>query len=96
MNNKFFKGPVVALLAAAVLLGGNTLAQTQTVQADDKPAKSKPKKTKAKAKSAGVAGSRNKVKFLSGSEETPAQRSARLTRECKGAVNAGACAGYTN
>ena len=91
MNKKFFRGPLVALLAAAVLLGGNTLAQAQALQDGDKPAKSKAKKTKTKAKSAG-----SKVKFISGSEETPAQRSARLTRECKGGVNAGACAGYTN
>jgi hypothetical protein len=90
MNAKFFKRPVLALLAATVLLGGNALAQTQPTQDGGKPAKSKTKK--AKAKSAGTAG---KAKFISGSEETPAQRHARLTRECKGAVNAGACAGYT-
>lgn len=30
-----------------------------------------------------------------GSRETESQRSERLTRECRGAVNAGACAGYT-
>ena len=33
--------------------------------------------------------------FVKGSEETTAERSARLRRECKGGVNAGACAGYT-
>jgi len=91
MNKKFFKRPLVTLLAVAVLLGGSTLAQAQAAQDSDKPAKSKAKAKKTKAKSAG-----GKVKFISGSEETPAQRSARLTRECKGAVNAGACAGYTN
>lgn len=89
MNKKFFRGPALALLAATVLLGGNALAQSQVAQDGDKPARSKAKKTK--AKSGG-----GKVKFISGSAETPAQRSARLTRECKGAVNAGACAGYTN
>lgn len=31
-----------------------------------------------------------------GSGETPAERSARLRRECKGRPNAGACTGYTN
>lgn len=35
------------------------------------------------------------AKFLRGSEETPGERSTRLKRECKGGVNAGACAGYT-
>lgn len=30
-----------------------------------------------------------------GSRETESQRSERLSRECRGAVNAGACAGYT-
>ena len=30
-----------------------------------------------------------------GSRETESQRSDRLSRECRGAVNAGACAGYT-
>jgi hypothetical protein len=98
MNAKFFKGPVLALLAAAVLLGGSAVAQAQPSQDGGKPAKSKTKKAKAKSSSAGTTGTNGgggKVKFLSGSEETPAQRHARLTRECKGAVNAGACAGYT-
>jgi hypothetical protein len=35
------------------------------------------------------------VKFERGSEETTRERSMRLARECKGHVNAGACAGYT-
>jgi hypothetical protein len=95
MNEKFFKGPVLALLATAVLLGGSAVAQAQPSQDGGKPAKSKTKKAKAKTSSAGTNGAGGKVKFLSGSEETPAQRHARLTRECKGAVNAGACAGYT-
>ena len=96
MNAKFFKGPVLALLAAAVLLGGNAVAQTQAAQdGGGKPAKPKTKKAKAKSSSTGTTGAGGKVKFMSGSEETPAQRHARLTRECKGAVNAGACAGYT-
>ena len=36
-----------------------------------------------------------KAKFIPGSQETKKERSARLTRECKGEVNAGACTGYT-
>jgi hypothetical protein len=92
MNNKFFKGPALALLAAAVLLGGNALAQNQPAQDEGRPAKSKSKSKKTAAKPGAAGG---KVKFISGSAETPAQRSARLKRECKGGVDAGACAGYT-
>ncbi len=95
MNAKFFKGSVLALLAVAVLLGGNAVAQAQSTQEGSKPVKSKTKKAKAKSGSAGTNGAGGRVKFISGSEETPAQRHARLTRECKGAVNAGACSGYT-
>ena len=40
-------------------------------------------------------GSGSKAKFDSGSAETKKERTARLTRECKGQVNAGACSGYT-
>jgi hypothetical protein len=36
------------------------------------------------------------VVFVAGSEETVGQRSARLSRECKGRPNSGACAGYAN
>lgn len=34
--------------------------------------------------------------YRSPSEETPAQRAKRLTRECKGRPNAGACLGYAS
>ena len=94
MNKKFFKGPVLALLAAAVLWGGNALAQSQPAQDDSKPAKAKSKSKKAAAKP-GAANTGGRVKFMRGSEESPAQRVARLKRECKGGVDAGACAGYT-
>ena len=36
-----------------------------------------------------------KVQFLRGSEESVLERNSRLKRECKGGVNAGACAGHT-
>ena len=49
--------------------------------------KKKAKKPKAQAGA--------KAKFISGSQETKKERSTRLTRECKGEVNAGACTGYT-
>lgn len=72
----------VALIAAA-LSGGAFAAQA------DAPAEPAAKKKKAdKPRSA-------KVKFMPGSEETRAERRARLKLECKGAVNAGACTGYT-
>lgn len=41
------------------------------------------------------AGPGSQIKFLPGSEETTRERNTRLKRECKGRVNAGACAGYT-
>lgn len=94
MNKKFFNGPALALLAAAVLLGGNALAQSQPAQDASKPAKSKSKSKKAAVKS-DAPSTGGKVKFIRGSEETPARRNARLMRECKGGVDAGACSGYT-
>ena len=36
-----------------------------------------------------------KAKFLPGSQESAGERATRLKRECKGAVNAGACQGHT-
>jgi len=35
------------------------------------------------------------TKFVPNSAETTKERNTRLTRECKGRVNAGACAGFT-
>ena len=90
MHIKFLMKSVLAALMAAALAAGH--AQTQPAPEGGKPAKSKSKKAAAKA---GSAGSGGKVKFISGSGETAAQRSARLKRECKGAVDAGACSGYT-
>lgn len=52
-----------------------------------KTTKSKSKKPKAEAGA--------KAKFISGSQETKKERASRLKRECKGGVDAGACAGYT-
>ena len=58
----------------------------------EKPAKtSKTQKTKTKKVKPATA----KVKFLPSSQETVAQRRARLKDECKGQVNAGACSGMT-
>ena len=61
-------------------------------QASSPGAESKPVATKARKKT----GSSGQIKFLPGSAETTKERSTRLKRECKGRVNAGACAGYTS
>lgn len=86
MTNKSLLAPFLAALVAAALMVGHAQAQE-----GDKPAKSKSKSKKTAAKS----GAGGKVTFSPGSGETPAQRTARLKRECKGGVDAGACSGYT-
>lgn len=86
MKTSFIR-PAMALLAAAALV----VASPQALSAEPagKPAKSKSSKKKVKGPQPG------KVAFLRSSEETAGERSIRLKRECKGGVNAGACAGYT-
>jgi len=88
MSEKSLVAQFLAAVVVAALAVGHAHAQTQPAQEGGKPAKSKSKK-------AAKSGSGGKVKFLQGSAETPAQRTARLKRECKGAVDAGACSGYT-
>ena len=83
----FWAKPAVAFLVVAAALAGNAEAKLASSGETDMPAASK----KAGAKATHV----SRVKFLSGSEESPKERSTRLKRECKGQVNAGACAGYT-
>lgn len=89
-----------ALVCLAILAPAPSQSQTlgklvsaKSPAADDgsrqKPAT---KKKKASKKSSNVT---NKATFDRGSAETTAERTARLKRECKGGVNAGACAGYT-
>jgi len=68
-----------------------TGAQAQAPEVLNPPTKNTAKK-KAKKPEAQAAA---KAKFIPGSQETKKERSARLTRECKGEVNAGACTGYT-
>jgi hypothetical protein len=89
MHIKSLMKSVLAALMAAALVASH--AQTQPVPEGGKPAKSKSKK----AAKSGSAASGGKAKFIPGSGETAAQRTARLKRECKGAVDAGACSGYT-
>jgi hypothetical protein len=74
-------------LAAGLVVGLGT-AQATTLVSDTG---SKAVATKAKKKTVHS----GQVRFLPGSAEMPSERSRRLKRECKGRVNAGACAGYT-
>ena len=78
----------VALALAALLMGG---AHARTAPAADGTQAVAAKSAKAKKRAAGG----GQIRFLPGSAETVKERSSRLTRECKGRVNAGACAGYT-
>lgn len=84
--------PVLAFLVMAAVLMGSVHAQP--AEPVNKPTKTKTKTKKKMAKTA-VTVPRATARFVPGSAETAGQRSARLTRECKGQVNAGACAGYT-
>ena len=82
--------PALSFAVLAALLIGTAHAQSPV--AADPPATVKTKKKAAKNKAADSVG---KAKFIRGSEESTAERNARLKRECKGGVNAGACAGFT-
>ena len=74
---------ILVLMASA--LAGNVHATASTADSG----------SKATAAKAGKKAPGGQIKFLPGSAETVKERSARLKRECKGRVNAGACAGYT-
>ena len=80
----------LAQSALAVLALALSLALAATgVHADTKKGK------KAAVASSTKKASSKKVKFLPGSQESVGERATRLKRECKGAVNAGACQGHT-
>lgn len=65
--------------------------------ADKKPAPGAESATEQGPRKAGKQASGNRSVVLpGGSGESPAARSARLRRECKGRPNAGACTGYTD
>jgi hypothetical protein len=71
-----------------------TGAYAQAPEVLNPPTKTTTKKKAKKPKTqAGEKGS--KAKFTPGSQESKKERSTRLARECKGAVDAGACTGYT-
>ena len=78
------------LLTAMLSVGLAGFAQAQAPEVLNPPTKSTAKKKAKKQKAQG-----SNAKFHSGSGETNKQRDSRLKRECKGQVNAGACAGYT-
>ncbi|MES2244619.1 MAG: hypothetical protein V4639_17235 [Pseudomonadota bacterium] len=80
MIHTSFARRTAAVLAASLLLG---LAAGPSLAASKK------------AKKTVNAPPGKSVKFMPGSQETARERSARLKRECKGRVNAGACEGYT-
>lgn len=65
--------------------------QPSTAPDGKKPKNSKEAKAGKQKKTAAP-----KLTAPGGSSETPAERSARLKRECKGRPNAGACSGYTD
>ena len=75
---------VVALIWATSALAADT--EAKTTKPEEKPPKAATSKQAKKAKADSKPG---------GSAESPADRTARLKRECRGAVNAGACTGYT-
>ena len=81
--------PAMALMVAASVLMGSAYAQVPA--SADQPITAKARKRATQNHVPRGA----RAKFIQGSEETVAQRTARLKRECKGGVNAGACAGYT-
>ena len=79
---------IIASAVSAFVLP--SAAEAQMLDILNPPLQVQAKKRSAKHKSAG-----NKTTFSPGSQETTKERNARLQRECKGGVNAGACAGYT-
>ena len=86
---KVFSKPAMAFMVATAMLMGSACAQA--LESGDQPTTVKARKKPAKNHAPKGA----RAKFIQGSEETVAQRTARLKRECKGGVNAGACAGFT-
>lgn len=80
---------LTALFVSVFLSCG--VAHAQATEVLNPPIKTTTKKKAKKAKSESNA----RAKFASGSQETKKERTARLKRECKGGVNAGACEGYT-
>jgi hypothetical protein len=70
-----------------------TGTHAETTEVLNPPTKTAAKKKSKKLKKS-ASPANGKAKFMAGSQETKKELDARLTRECKGEVNAGACAGY--
>lgn len=85
---KFFS---LGLAAALYVSAGLLLAAGPAGAAEGplKPAKVKKHRVKV------VKFPSDDARFLHGSKETQTMRDSRLTRECRGAANGGACRGYT-
>jgi hypothetical protein len=94
------------LAFAGVAWSTQVQAAVKAVKADKTHNTTKPSDPKSAQKSGKKSGKKSAKKsahktkvskpvYVRGSEETTGERSARLQRECKGGVNAGACAGYT-
>ena len=81
----------VFLLATAVSVSATGYAQAQTSEILNPPTSSKSKKKVKKVKTGGG----SNATFIDKTGETKSARESRLLRECYGAVNAGACTGYT-
>lgn len=79
-----------ALMFTGLVLMGNVQAKSPSSDTSNSPTSGKGVQ-KPTTKTSRV----SQIKFLPGSGETDKERSNRLKRECKGRVNAGACAGYT-
>ena len=88
---KVFIKPLGAFVIAIVMLASSAYAQSPDYADKGLTSNTTKKVVKKKKRQAS-----SKTKFLRGSEETTAERSARLKRECQGGVNAGMCAGYTH
>ncbi len=74
-------------MLSGILLAAAFCGPALAARSDEPPGPEKPKKA-AKQKTV-------KTKFMPGSEESRAERRARLKIECRGAANAGVCTGYT-
>ncbi|MES1980659.1 MAG: hypothetical protein V4454_03845 [Pseudomonadota bacterium] len=81
----------LALIGACLIFTLSGAAIAATSVNSDEPVQQTAKAQKKKAAKAKT----SKVKFMRGSEESKAERRARLKIECKGAANAGVCTGYT-
>lgn len=88
---------LIAMVCAAALSATwpNRMAYAKTVDSES-PSPEKTKKSKSDKKAGKGKNGSMKLTAPGGSGESPAERSVRLRRECKGRPNAGACSGYTD